>query len=77
MNEHGTWKPLKLMNDNGTVYTTDDTDIINDIVGTDEDEATDDTIKGVKAYVDSVIGTEEDDASDLTLYGLKALIESL
>lgn len=74
----GTPKPLKLVDDNGTASTQDDT--AQDLVGSVEDKKTANTINGAKAYADdvkdTVTGTAEDTAEDLTLYGLKAYIDS-
>jgi len=76
--EGGTPKPLKLVDDNSTAKTSDDT--VQDLVGSVEDEKTANTINGAKAYADdvkdTVTGTAEDTADDLTLYGLKAYIDS-
>lgn len=74
----GTPKPLKIVDDNSTASTQDDT--VQDLIGSVEDTKTANTINGAKAYADDVkdivTGTAEDTAEDLTLYGLKAYIDS-
>ena len=74
----GTTTPLKLVDDNGTATTADDT--VQNLVGSVSDEGTANTINGAKAYAkdqaDTLLGDAEDTAADMTLYGLKAYIDS-
>lgn len=80
------WKPLKLIDDNGTSSEADDTiaetasEIKTELIGSVQDEGTENTINGAKAYANGkasdIIGTPDDTDEDLTLYGLKAYIDS-
>lgn len=69
---------LKLVDDNGTASTADDT--VQDLIGKDTDKKTANTINGAKAYAkdqaDTLMGTAEDEATDMTLYGLKAYVDA-
>lgn len=77
----GGWKPLVLVNDNNTPSEGDD--IVQDLIGTAEDDKNANTINGAKAYADDitqasyaeVLGDPTDAASNMTLYGLKAYID--
>lgn len=81
------WKPVKLIDDKGTSSEADDTiaetasEIKTELIGSVQDEGTENTINGAKAYANSkasdIIGTSSDTGEDLTLYGLKAYIDSL
>lgn len=81
------WKPIKLIDDKGTSSEADDTiaetasEIKTELIGSVQDEGTENTINGAKAYANSkasdIIGTSSDTGEDLTLYGLKAYIDSL
>lgn len=70
------WKALKLVDDNSTASEGDD--IVQDLIGSVQDEKTANTINGAKAYAedvkDAVTGTASDTSADLTLNGLKAYI---
>lgn len=72
------WKPLVLVDDQGTSSIADD--VKQDLVGKSNDSKTKNTINGAKNYAkdqaDTLMGTAEDTAADMTLYGLKAYIDS-
>lgn len=57
----GSWKPLKLVDDNNTAKISDDTvaeatsAVKSELLGTSADAATEMTLYGVKAYVDAQI----------------------
>ena len=70
----GVWKPMKLVDDQNTQSTIDDT--VQNLVGSAGDASTANTINGAKAYADAaagaLLGTPEDTGEEMTLYGLKA-----
>ena len=74
----GRWKPLVLVDDNGTASIGDD--VKQDLVGKSNDSKTKNTIHGAKNYAkdqaDKLLGSAEDTAADMTLYGLKAYVDS-
>ena len=63
--DSGTWKPLKVMDDKGTVSTADDivhdavTSAVNTIKGKSNDDKTKLTLYGLKAYIDDAIANIE------------------
>ena len=71
------WKPLRLVDDKGTLDEKDD--ITQDLIGSVQDKRTANTINGAKAYAkdaaEAVVGKASDKSSAKTIYGLKAYID--
>lgn len=87
--EGGTWKPMKIVDDNSTSVTSDDLaesagEIKKSLVGKATDAKTTNTIHGAKNYAadaattakNEVIGSAQDTAEDMTLFGLKAYVDA-
>lgn len=85
----GQISPMKLVDDNSTKTTADDTaqtanELKKSVVGKSTDSKTANTINGAKTYADDaaatakseVVGSAQDTAEDMTLFGLKAYIDS-
>ena len=68
---------LKLVDDKGTEDTKDD--VVHDIIGSVQDEKTENTINGAKAYArdlsKTIKGSPNDSSSELTLYGLRSMVK--
>lgn len=75
--EGGKWNPLVLVDDQGTASDADG--VVQDLIGTNNDNKNKNTIYGAKAYAkdqaDTLKGSAEDDKDTMTLYGLKAYID--
>ena len=87
--EGGTWRPMKVTDDNETPVTSDDiaesaNEIKKSLIGKTNDAKTAKTIYGAKAYADDaattakneVIGSAQDSAETMTLFGLKAYVDA-
>lgn len=84
--EAGIEKPLKVVEDKGTVTSIDDTveeaasKVKADLVGKTTDAKTANTINGAKKYaadqVSSIVGSSGDEATQMTLHGLKAYVDA-
>ena len=75
------WKPLKLVDDKNTPSEGDNTveNAKAELIGSEQDEASANTINGAKAYATSVgaelVGDATDASSNMTLYGIKAYVD--
>lgn len=72
------WQPLKIVDDGGTSKVNDD--VVQDLIGSVQDESSANTINGAKAYAAAccteLVGDATDATSNMTLYGLKNYIDA-
>lgn len=75
---NGAWTPLKLADTKNTASLADD--VIQDLVGSVQDDGSANTINGAKAYAEAIgtelVGDPTDAATNMTLYGLKNYIDA-